>query len=307
MLAVLQKRAALLASIRQFFAERGVLEVEVPVIGASTVTDPHLEPLLVRDSELDLFLQTSPEFFLKRLLSQGIGCVYYMGKAFRQDEAGVRHNPEFTMLEWYRMGLDDKALMAEVGELLSLLCPEEPLFKKSYGDVFQAYIGVDPHGASAETLQNIAHKKLDINWQDADKNLWLDLLFSHLIEPQLTKGFTLVYDYPASQCALAKLSIDEKGREVAKRFELFGGGMELANGYWELTDAEEQRRRFEADNRERAATGKAQVKFDEAFLAALEQGIPECAGIALGVDRLLMCLVGAKHISEVLAFPKSCL
>lgn len=298
----LRKRAQLLKELRSFFYTRGVMEVDVPVLGRTTVTDPHLEPLEVL---LDpaAYLQTSPEFFMKRLLAAGMGSIFYLGKAFRAEEEGRRHRAEFTMLEWYRTEFDDTRLIAEVIELFRMLSPRLEVEVVPYHQLFETRVGIDPHLATAHELAAIARNNLDINWQDNNVSTWLDLLFSHLVEPSIAPDtLTVVTNYPASQCALAKVGVDELGQRVAKRFEVYWKGLELANGYCELTDAEEQKRRFSNDNETRRGSGKKSVTVDAMFLEALEHGLPECAGVALGVDRLLMCLLNKTDIKDVLYF-----
>ena len=302
--ATLQRRATLLADIRRFFHDRQVMEVDVPTLGATTVTDPHLSAPSVQLVGRSVYLQTSPEFFMKRLLAAGSGSIYSLGKAVRDDESGRRHNPEFTLLEWYREGLDDRALMDEVFALFAQLSPGLQGRKVSYREVFSAAIGFDPHTASDHVLRSAVCDTTDIDADTLDRNACLELLFSYRVESEL-HGLTAVYDYPASQCALAKVREDETGVPVAKRFEVFWKGMELANGYWELTDAEEQRQRFLADCVLRQKMGRTVPKVDEKLLAALAAGLPECAGVALGVDRLLMCLFEKADIAETMPFPFS--
>lgn len=302
---VIVSRGQLLSDIRAFFAARQVIEVDVPLLGRSTVTDVHLSAPVTQISGHDYYLQTSPEFFMKRLLAGGSGSIYYLGKAVRNDESGPRHNPEFTMLEWYREGFSDIELMDEVEALfrqLSIVEGVESVSRISYREAFESYVGVDPHVASADELASVAKSHLDISWDESDKNTWLDLLFSHLVEPKLQQ-LTFVYDYPACQCALAKVATDDRGVEVAKRFEVFWKGLELANGYWELTDSEVQRKRFEQDLGVRRQNGLPLPEIDKNFMLAMESGLPECAGIALGVDRLLMGLMGVKSIDDVMTFP----
>lgn len=309
---VLKARAALLRSIREFFYQLGVREVDAPVIGACTVTDPYLEPLVVTRGSTVGYLQTSPEFFMKRMLARDAESIYFLGKAFRQDEVGRKHSPEFTMCEWYRIGFNDEALREEVFQLiracLNALTQESHIellpieFRQiSYQDAFSDVFGVNPHTASAEQLRSLAVNKLDVTWQDSNRNTWLDLLFSHLVEPTLT-GCVCVYDYPASQSALAKVMEREDGVEVAKRFEVYMNGIELANGYWELTDPQEQRSRFAKDLAVRREQALPQPVIDEALLAAMDSGLPECAGVALGVDRLLMAFLQKDCLAEVLPF-----
>lgn len=299
---VIENRATVLGRIREYFAEQGVFEVDVPVLGKRTVSDPHIQALEVSLGAQPGYLQTSPEYFMKRLLAQGIGDIYYLGRAFRQDEQGPKHNPEFTMLEWYRTESTDEALMDDVDELFAYLLPGSDIqaTRVAYGDLFKQELGVDPHTCSAEQLRHLAKEILDVQFDDERKSTWLDLLFSHQIEPKL-QALTYVYDYPECQCALARV-VKQGGIQVAKRFEVFWKGVELANAYWELTDAGQQKARFEKDNEVRKAHGLAQVQTDEQFIRALEQGLPECAGIALGVDRLLMCMLDQQDVRRVMPF-----
>lgn len=298
----LRARAQLYRQLRAFFAEREILEIEAPVMGAAAVSDPFIESIPVACSGRQGYLQTSPEYAMKRLLAAGSGAIYSLGKVFRNGERGRKHNPEFTLLEWYRPGWDEHQLMEEVQALVLSLRPDIPVQFLRYRDWFDAHLGVDPHTASAETLAQIARERIEISAGDEDRDFWLDLLVTHELEAALGPGLTFVYDYPASQAALARLDTDAEGQCVARRFEAFIDGMELANGYWELTDAPEQRARFEADQDQRSARGLPVNPLDEKLLAAMDAGLPECAGVALGVDRLLMCLTGAEQISEVIAF-----
>lgn len=288
--------------MRAFFAARDVLEVETPLLATSGVTDPAIEPLTVTpvtDSSVR-YLQTSPEYAMKRLLAAYGEPVFQICKAFREAEAGPRHNPEFSLLEWYRPGYDHHQMMDEVAALLTACLGDLPLRKVSYRELFQSELKIDAFKASPTELETVARQHLDLGDLSGDRDLWLDLLMSHLIEPQL-KGMCLVYDYPASQAALARL-VSNGDEQVAQRFEVYVDGMELANGYYELRDAPEQRRRFEADNVRRRERGLLQRPVDEHLLAALVKGLPPCSGVALGIDRLLMLLVGASHIREVLTF-----
>ncbi|MFL0805401.1 MAG: EF-P lysine aminoacylase GenX [Agarilytica sp.] len=300
-LPTLQRRAALLANLRRFFFDKKVLEVDVPLLGASTVTDVHLSAPSATIARQTHYLQTSPEFFMKRLLAAGSGDVYYLGKAVRDDEVGRYHNPEFTMLEWYRLGYSDARLIDEVCELFRFLSIAESCRRISYRSLFLDYYSVDPHLASAKDLEKIARSHMEFSWEEDAKSTWLDLLFSHGIEPNL-QALTVVYDYPECQSALAKVSEDETGTTVAKRFEVFWRGIELANGYWELTDADLQRARFEDDLSTRKVLGMAQPEIDEKLMAAMKAGLPECAGIALGVDRLLLALTEQESLDEVMPF-----
>ena len=302
--AALARRAELLAAVRGFFADRGVLEVETPLLASHGVTDPAVEPLVVPGGVMlsaPRYLQTSPEYAMKRLLAAGSGPIYQLGKAFRDGEAGRRHNPEFTMLEWYRPGFDHHALMAEVAELLEHCLGRKGWRKVRYGDLFRDHFDLDPHSASAGTLAAVARTALDSAELELDRDGWLDLLLSHRIEPAL-EGIVCVYDYPASQAALAR--VDDSGPvPVAERFEFYVDGLELANGYHELADPAEQARRFAADNAERRRRGLAEREPDPRLLAALQAGLPDCSGVALGFDRLVMVATGAASLDEVLAFP----
>jgi lysyl-tRNA synthetase class 2 len=301
----LRERAELLASVRSFFRQRKVMEVETPLLCSSGVTDPSIEPLSVAVGDaLDAprYLQTSPEYAMKRLLAAGSGPVFQVARAFRDGEYGARHNPEFSLLEWYRPGFDLQQLMAEVAELLRHCLGELPCHRRSYRDWFGELLGLDPMTLPTVELERFARSRLDVGPLTGDRDLWLDLITSHLLEPRLADlGVCFVYDYPASQAALARLEIVD-GVEVARRFEVYVHGVELANGYHELTDAAEQRRRFERDNARRREHGLSERPLDERLLAALEHGLPDCSGVALGLDRLLMVKTGARGIGEVLAF-----
>ncbi|MEM7482669.1 MAG: EF-P lysine aminoacylase EpmA [Acidobacteriota bacterium] len=302
-------RAEVLAKVRSFFAERGVLEVETPLLAGATVTDLHLHSLSTRvrmgGGARDLYLQTSPEFAMKRLLAAGSGSIFQIGRAFRDDERSHLHASEFTLLEWYRVGFDHRALMAEVSDFLSAILGTPPAVFASYGDVFEQQVGIDPHTATPASLAAAAERAglAVVGLGEEDRNGWLELLMSQVVEPHLGLGRpTLVDDFPASQAALARV-VRRHGVEVAERFEVYVEGTELANGYHELIDPLEQRRRFEDDLRARARVGLPAVPIDEHLLAALEAGLPPCAGIAMGVDRLVMLATGADHIDEVVAFP----
>lgn len=307
---MLRRRAGLLSQIRDFFHQREVMEVETPVCSRCATTDPAIESLQTTftgpqaAAGLPLYLHTSPEFAMKRLLAAGSGPIYQICKVFRDGEAGARHNPEFTLLEWYRPGFDHHRLMDEVEALLLHLVPEStPARRLSYQALFQQYLDIDPHRATPEELRHCAEGqgladagRLQLETRDA----WLDLLLSHYIEPRLGDGACFVYDYPASQAALAR--IRPGSPSLAERFELYLDGVELANGFHELTDAAQQRARFEQECEVRKQSGLPAVPMDHRLLQALEQGLPSSAGVALGIDRLLMQLSGASHIGEVLAF-----
>lgn len=305
--AALRRRAALLAELRAFFAARGVVEVETPLLAAAPVPDLHLASVecrvVVPGGERRLFLQTSPEYAMKRLLAAGSGPIYQLGRAVRDDEAGRLHNPEFTLLEWYRPGFDHHALMDEVDALLEATLGSAPAERATYGELFARHLGVDPHRAGVARLREVARARgLDVAALGDDRDGWLQLLFTAAIEPALGRGRpTFVVDYPASQAALARIRPGDP--PVAERFEVYASGVELANGFHELGDATEQRRRFEADLAARSAAGLPAVPLDERLLAALAAGLPDCAGVALGVDRLAMIREGADRLDAVIAFP----
>lgn len=315
-LEALQHRAQLLEGIRQYFAKQGVLEVETPLLASATIPDPNIPSfsLELKNTQGNirknpLYLNTSPEFAMKRLLAAGIGPIYQICKAFRQGERGSLHNPEFTLVEWYRPGYDHYRLMDEVATLVVTLARGYRQFEEgeriTYGKCFQEFIGVDPFEADVRRLKKAA-RDLEIGeisgLTDTDRDGWLDLLMGRGIQPHLGKNrLTFVYDYPASQAALAQLKPGNSN--VAERFELFVDGIELANGFYELRDVEEQRIRFEEDLTQREALGLEPVAIDHYLLDALASGMPDCAGVALGLDRLQMVLAGASRLDEVIAFP----
>lgn len=303
--AALEARARLYGQIRRFFCERGVLEVEVPVLAGRFVSDPFIQPVTASCGGAAAYLQSSPEYAIKRLLAEIPRSVYSLGKAFRDGEISARHNCEFTLLEWYRLDFDDRALMREVAELVALALPGVNVSYCSYRAWFDEAFGLDPHRAGEAELQALAAGYIEIDGEGLSRDDWLDLLITHVLEPRLPPGLTFIYDYPATQAALARIVPDETGQPVARRFEAFLNGMELANGYWELTDAREQARRFAADRARRKALGLPDIAADERLLAAMEKGLPDCAGVALGVDRLLMQMLGASHIEQVLTFPST--
>jgi lysyl-tRNA synthetase class 2 len=305
----LRLRARVLAEIRAFFAERGVMEVETPLLAQAPVTAPYLESFSCQVSDSRrYYLQTSPEYAMKRLLAAGSGPIYQIVKAFRGGEAGRSHNPEFTLLEWYRPGWDHHALMEEMEGLLGRLFVDfrdEKAERLTYREAFRRHLDLDPVTAPVADLDRAVRDLAgEVEGLDpGDRDAWLDLLLSLGVQPHLGRGCpTFLYNYPASQAALAR--VRGTGEEaVAERFEVFLEGVELANGFHELTDAQEQRRRFEQDLEERRRRGLPEVPIDERFLAALEGGLPPSAGVALGVDRLLMLLAGVEEIERVLAFP----
>ncbi len=307
----LRLRAGLRERLRAFFHARGVLEVETPALAAAGTVDPHIESFATRfdgpGGARNLWLQTSPEFAMKRLLTAGSGPIWQLCHVFRNGEAGRRHNPEFAMLEWYRPGLDHYALAEEVAELVAELLAGhvtvgEPR-RRSYRELFLEHLALDPGTAPAPELVACAGRHgIDAAGLELDRDGWLDLLLSHLIEPQLGRGrLDIVHDFPASQAALAR--VRDGKPPVAERFEVYLEGMELANGFHELSDAAEQARRFEAEHAARAAAGLPEVAIDRRLLAALAAGLPGCAGVALGFDRLVMVAAGVETIGEVTAFP----
>jgi lysyl-tRNA synthetase class 2 len=310
----IELRSRLYALARAFFAERDMLEVETPILSEAGNTEPNIESFAtpfsghVAAGSRERWLRTSPEHALKRLLAAGIGDCFEIGRVFRNGEAGRRHNPEFTMLEWYRVGFDHRRLMRETAELvlaaLRSVGRSADVVEWSYRELF-APLGLDPFEASDAALR-ASIDGIRIDPAGLSRDDWLDLAITHRIQPEFPRDrITIVYDFPASQCALAKIRDGDRSDDsgpVAERFEVFLGPYELANGYHELTDADEQRRRFERDNARRRARGQREMPIDERFLAALP-GMPACAGVALGVDRLLMCLAGSDDIADVIAFP----
>ena len=301
----LRRRAAIVAAIRAFFAARGVLEVDTPQLAPVTATDPLLEsiPALPFGDDEAWYLQTSPEFAMKRLLAAGSGPIYQMAHAFRRRESGPRHNPEFTMLEWYRPGFDTARLIDEVAALVGSVIGARPVRRDAWAALFLRHAGLDPFGASDRALAARAAAIAGDGARGWARDELLDLLFSELVEPRLGRDCLQFVDaFPAARASLARTTRDAAGNPVADRFELFIDGWEIANGYNELCDAGELRRRMEADNRQRAARALPGVPPDERLLAAMAHGLPECAGVALGVDRLVMIALGAAHIDEVVAF-----
>ena len=306
----LRLRASVNRRIRDFMLERGVLEVETPVMSRAGNTDPNIASFPVEFSgrtdgaPRTRWLRTSPEFALKRLLAAGMGDCYELGRVFRDGEAGGRHNPEFTMLEWYRTGIDHVALAREVADLvescLALVGRGARVEETTYGALYDAHLGIDAHRDDMARLQ-AALGDVRIGPDGLSRDDWLDLLMTHRIQPAFREDtITIVHDYPASQCALAR--VRDGDPPVAERFELYLGPLELANGYHELDDAGEQRRRFDRDLERRAAADAPAVPRDDALLDALAHGLPACAGVALGVDRLLMGMLHTPRIADVLAF-----
>jgi lysyl-tRNA synthetase class 2 len=304
-IATLEVRAAMLRATREYFAATRALEVETPALSAATVTDVHIASVEATASGRRGFLQTSPEYPMKRLLAAGCGDIWQICKVYRDGESGRWHNPEFTMIEWYRVGYDHHSLMSDVERLIGAVLPAARQFDRAerltYREAMQLHAGVDVfqdatpmlvarlQSAGIEVPRDVTH----------DRDACLDLIMGTLVGPQLgLDRLTFIYDYPASQAALARVH-----GHIASRFEAYLDGIELCNGFHELGDPQEQRARFEHDVAERQRRGLPPVPIDENFLAALEHGLPECSGVALGFDRLVMCAIGARHLDEVLAFP----
>lgn len=304
-----ERRAEVVAGLRRFFAERGVLEVETPVLCARGAMDPAIASFsAVGPDGRVRWLQTSPEYAMKRLLAAGSGAIFQIARAFRAGEAGPSHNPEFTLLEWYRPHCDHHRLMEEVGDLVVsvLACPAPR--RVAYARAFRALAGVDVDRAPLGTLRERARAAGASGRTAAglDRDGCLDLLLSHIVQPGLSRlvgaRAVFLHDYPASQAALARVASTPDG-ERAERFELFVDGLELANGYHELTDPVEQQRRFESERARRRKAGLPPMEIDERLTAALGHGLPPCAGVALGLDRLVMLALGLPRIEDAIAFP----
>ena len=300
------KRQALMARIRDFFVHRDVLEVETPVLSAYGGTDPQLDYFEIEDPKR--FMMTSPEFHMKRLLAAKFGDIFQITKSFRKDEFGGHHNNEFSMVEWYRVGMPQDKLMDEVEDLVSEIIGTKLNARRTrWIDAFKNYAGVNPF---CEKLSDFADacRARNIPVPEKSETLtredWWDYLMVFLVEPALaSNGPEFILDYPPSQAALAQTYVDADGFTWARRFELFVNQVELCNGYTELTDAVEQRRRFNADLDIRRAMNKPLPPLDERFLAALESGMPACSGVALGLDRLFMLALGKEEIADVILFP----
>ncbi|GJH42052.1 elongation factor P--(R)-beta-lysine ligase [Pasteurella canis] len=300
-------RAKIIAEIRRFFTDRGLLEVETPILSEFGVTDVHLSTF---DTEFNspfaeqskkLWLSTSPEYHMKRLLAAGSGPIFQLCHVFRNEESGRHHNPEFTMLEWYRPHFDMYRLINEVDDLLQQILDCPPTEGLSYQFVFQEYVGLDPLSVDREELIAKAKEYNLLSAEEEDRDTLLQFLFSTIVEPNIGKEHPIaVYHFPATQAALAQISSED--HRVAERFEFYYQGLELANGFHELTDVNEQLRRFEQDNVQRQKIGLPQRAIDKRLLAALQAGVPNCSGVALGVDRLLMIALQAQTIKDVIAF-----
>lgn len=307
---LLRERATFMRAIRSFFAQREVLEVETPILSTAANTDPHVDPFVTttrgRDAEgpESLYLHTSPEFFMKRLLAEGSGAIFQLAPVFRAGEISPIHNPEFTLLEWYRPDFTMEELMDEVEELVTNFVDLPSIERLSVAEAFQQSVGIESlYATTAEQLQARAVEMglpsaagLKMDWDS-----WVDYFIVVVVLPRFSHAALFLTHYPASQAALARISPDNPN--TAERFELILNGVEIANGFRELTDAAEQRSRFQKEMDERAAEGLEPIPMDEQLLAALEKGLPECSGVAVGVDRLMMLSMGKELIGEVLPFP----
>lgn len=300
-------RADLCRQVRNFFHSKGVLEVFTPILGASSVTELQIGSLSVQESERLLYLQTSPEYYMKRLLASGSGAIYQIASAFRQGETGKLHNVEFTLLEWYRPGFEMVELMDEVEALILCLASLGKFERTSYKELFEHRFNKNPHDLGARALLDLCCesvptdlKHLESPIESRTRENCLDLLFTAEIQPGLIKP-TFVTNYPASQAALAETG-EVEGDVVALRFELFCQGIELANGYFELTDADVLESRMERDNQDRAILGLPLVPADQKLLQAMRSGLPECSGVALGLDRVLMLITQSENLDQVITF-----
>lgn len=313
-LAALQLRATLLARIRTWFARNNVMEVDTPALSAAATTDPAIHSLATTwhgpgsNGGRRCYLQTSPEFPMKRLLAAGSGDIYQLCKVFRDEERGDLHSPEFSLLEWYRCGFDHLDLMDEVEQLLTEvlanIAPVREVYHWTYHDLFVEFAGIDPFSVSGADIAAELQRYgigVPVGMDSAPLDDWLDLVLTHVIEPRMGQGLVFVRDFPSSQAALARLRSGNP--PVAARFEAWLNGIEIANGYHELADAKEQHQRFMSDNTQRRHAGLEPLPVDERLLAALAAGLPDCAGVALGIDRLLMVAAGALCLDEVMAFP----
>jgi elongation factor P--(R)-beta-lysine ligase len=303
-LEILHRRAELYARIRHFFANRNILEVETPILASSCAPENGIDPFVTHyhgSNSRPLYLQSSPELAMKRLLAAGSGAIFQLTHAFRNGEAGRWHNPEFSILEWYRPDFNQDLLMNEVAEFLCEVADFPPAHRCSYRHLFQQTLHFDPLDIPLAKLRALVYQKTAYNADQTDRDTCLQLILSHCIEPSL--GFdapVMVYDFPASQAALARLNPHDP--QVASRFEVYFKGIELANAFHELTDPIEQRQRFEKEISFKNQENTIYSPLDERFLAALEAGLPDCAGVAIGIDRLLMLITNSKTLDEVLTF-----
>ena len=313
-MSALKERAGLYKNIRSYFYRENVMEVETPMLSDAATPDVYIDSFqcdfkpIGGDCSQPRYLHTSPEFAMKRLLAAGSGDIYSMGRVFRNGEVSNRHSPEFTLLEWYRLGIDEHKLMDDITCLLNYINPSITVARYSYKHIFQELVGINPHTISFDNLKILAEKKIDPQLKILERNDYLDLLFSKVIETALSAEVSnslsgvFIYDYPAGMSALAKINSDKDGYEVAARFELFLNGIEIANGYHELIDSHELLNRFKAEQHKREHRKFPIYPLDHRLLDALKHGIPDCAGVALGIDRLLMLMLKTNEISDVLAF-----
>tara|TARA_R110002050_G_scaffold9504_1_gene33221 strand:+ start:367351 stop:368331 length:981 start_codon:yes stop_codon:yes gene_type:complete len=311
-IATLKRRAQYLADVRRFFAARDVLEVETPILSLAAPTAPYMASFstdfipLGSLSKQAYYLQTSPEFAMKRLLAANLGAIYQIARVFRNGEQGRLHSPEFTMLEWYRPELSLNQLMDEVNQLVQKVFCLNQVSRLSYRGIFEFYLKINVFSCATEQLKQCALTRITGLPADLqlDRDGWLELLMSHVIEPRLAAMnlAVFIYDFPASQAQLAKIKKDEAGNDVAERFELYIAGVEIANGYNELLDAGELKRRFTEDNKQRQAQAMPVMPMDNNLLAAMKSGIPECSGVALGFDRIVMLALNKQEIQSVQSF-----
>jgi lysyl-tRNA synthetase class 2 len=300
-LANLAARSELLRRLREFFSTRGFIEVETPLVSSEIIPELHIEPL-----EAGGFLQASPELHMKRLLAAGAKAIFQVTRSFRAGERGQLHNPEFTIVEWYRVGDNMQAGMELLDELMQTMLGTPPAMRTSYAEAFERHVGLSPHTATNDELAAALATMVSApaNLDRAGRDEWLNLLLATRVEPKLGRDRPeIIYHYPASQASMANVVRSPDGHEVAERFELYYGGVELANGFHELCDVAEQRRRFETVNAARVADGRPALPLPESLLAAMERGLPACTGCALGFDRLAMLAVGTESIDDVIAFP----
>lgn len=304
-LSILRDRSAMLKAAREFFYSKGVLEVDCPLITQAASVDAHIDLIPTVHPTGIRYLHSSPEYGMKRLLVEGIGDIFQLAHVFRQEEVGAKHNPEFMMAEWYRLNFSFEEMIAETIDFVRLFVGQLPSRVLSYREVFLEYANIDPFSSTTDELLQVlknANMPLYAGVEDESKDNTLNLILGMLIEPHLGRGeiLALAY-YPSTQAALAKTRAFPEGL-VAERFELYLNGIELANGYHELADAQEQRQRFGDSNLERLRLGKESLPIDELFLLALEKGLPDCCGVAVGVDRLMMLRHQCRHIADVMAF-----
>ncbi len=299
---LIQERNKLFEKTRFFFKNRNVLEVDTPLMRSHSVTDPYMTAFSITDSNKNIqgYLQTSPEYAMKILLSKGSGDIFQLSKMFRAEENSPIHSSEFTMLEWYRVGFDHFDLIEESIDFIQTIVGEKIVNVMTYREAFESVLRFDPFHITLNELENISTSELGDIPSDLLFDNYLTLLFSEKIEPSFNKNeITVIHSYPKSQASLAKTR-KTNGVTTADRFEIYLGGIELANGFNELTDVKEQKRRFEEDNHLRKQLGLDKVEVDNDFLSALKSGIPSCAGVALGLDRLLMIKTGSKNIADVI-------